>query len=254
MSLRKQFRPNSSSASVISDSRAEKLVELQGLDSGGRAKLLSNVEEGKGLPVQVPPMWVGATEDIDRTISMVQKKLGDLQKLHASMFLPQVEEDARDEAQAVEITTAEITRLLTDAQRRVRQLDASASSQGGEEINVLVNLQKAYAGQLGALTKSFRTAQQLYLTTLRKKSEKFKDSFGGPTGMQEEEFDDYEDKGFTDAQMQKLDRAENIVAQRDKQIRKINKSFIELSDLVLVVMEHSCHQQESNSSLDFQLK
>lgn len=219
------------------------LVELTETKSSQKAKLLEGAEGTAGsagppapasVVVTMPPAWAPATEDIQATLELVRRKIGDLQRLHANQFLVQVDDTAKDEQQAIEIATAELSRLLGTAQGRIKQLGGVATRIGGEEANVVKNVQSAFASQLGELTKGFRSAQQAYLTRIRKRNEKFRDSFnpGGAGGAEEEDDLDYEDKGFTDEQMAALQRAEVNVTQRDKQIRRIHKSIIELSDIV----------------------
>ena len=218
------------------------LVELQETKSSQKAKLLeggattktSGIGEAGSISITMPPAWAPATEDIQSTLELVRKKLGDLQRLHANQFLVQVDDTAKDEQQAIEIATAELSRLLGTAQGRIKQLGDVAIRIGGEEANVLKNVQSAFASQLGELTKGFRSAQQAYLTRVRKRNEKFRDSFNPGAGGDDDDDDalDYDDKGFTEEQMSKLQHAELNVTQRDKEIRKIHKSIIELSDIV----------------------
>jgi syntaxin 16 len=226
------------------------LVELQETKSSQKAKLLDGAEGTTGaagtaaaaasVSIAMPPVWTGATEDIQGTLDLVRRKVGDLQRLHANQFLVQVDDTAKDEQQAIEIATAELSRLLGTAQGRIKHLSDVATRIGGEEANLLRNVQAAFAQQLGELTKGFRAAQQAYLTRIRKRNEKFRDSFnptrgGSSGGLDDDDGDslaDYEDKGFTDEQMGALARAEVNVAQRDREIRKIHKSIIELSDIV----------------------
>jgi len=202
-------------------------VEMEHLSGGDHDSLADSVA------ISVPPVWEGVQNDIQGFLDAVRQKIGKLQQLQAAQFLVEIEDSPVQEQQRVEVATAEVSRLLGEVQKRVQQMGVLAKRATGEEAAIIHNLQTAYAQQLTELTQTFRSAQRNYLTSIRKRDAKFRDSFTVSSGNPDEDdsFLDYEDKGFTDDQMAHMQATERDVSIRDKQIRKIYRSIVELNEM-----------------------
>ena len=207
-------------------------VELERL-SGADGRSLA-----ESVAIDVPPVWEGVQNDLQGFVDAVRQKLARLQQLQAAQFLVEIDDTPGQEQQRVEVATAEVSRLLGETQRRVQQMGVLARRAAApEEAAIIRNLQAAYAQQLSELTQAFRAAQRSYLTSIRKRDAKFRDSFSAAAGTgagaddDDESLLDYEDRGFTDAQMAHMQATERDVSLRDKQIRKIHRSIVELNEM-----------------------
>jgi len=202
-------------------------VEMERLSGSDRESLADSVA------ISVPPVWEGVQNDIQGFMDAVRQKIAKLQELQAAQFLVEIEDSPVQEQQRVEVATAEVSRLLGEVQKRVQQMGVLAKRATGEEAAIIHNLQTAYAQQLTELTQTFRSAQRNYLTSIRKRDAKFRDSFTVTSGNPDDDDSilDYEDKGFTDDQMAHMQATERDVSIRDKQIRKIYRSIVELNEM-----------------------
>eukprot|EP00727_Mastigamoeba_balamuthi_P004211 m51a1_g13788 Syntaxin 16 (314) ;mRNA; f:332081-333482 len=209
------------SGAVVSGKSVELTVTADGT---------SSVLQGADFAMsEAPPRYFPVIEDIRATLGMIHNKQMDLQRLHESQFLVQID-DTSDEQHAIEIATAEITRLLAEAQQRIKGLGAAGGTDSNdEERRLLKNVQSALASQLGDETKRFRQSQQVYLTKLRKRNQKVRGTLSSPLDDEEEAYSG--DKGFTEAQMSQLATMNSTTVERDKEIRQIYKSIVELSEI-----------------------
>ena len=202
-------------------------VELERLSADGAGL-------GESVAVAVPPVWAGVQNDLQGFVDAVRQKLARLQQLQAAQFLVEIDDAPGQEQARVEVATAEVARLLGETQKRVHALGALARRAGApEEAAIVRNLQAAYAQQLAGLTQAFRAAQRGYLTSLRRRDAKFRDSFSAaaPADDDEEGLLDYEDRGFSDAQMAHMQATERDISVRDRQIRRIHRSIVELNEM-----------------------
>ena len=207
-------------------------VELERLSGADQGSLAESVA------IAVPPVWEGVQNDLQGFVDAVRQKLARLQQLQAAQFLVEIDDTPGQEQQRVEVATAEVSRLLGETQRRVQQLGVLARRAAApEEAAIVRNLQAAYAQQLSELTQTFRAAQRSYLTSLRKRDAKFRDSFSAASGAGADDDGDadsaldYEDRGFNDAQMAHMQATERDISVRDKQIRRIHRSIVELNEM-----------------------
>lgn len=189
----------------------------------------------------VPPIWASEADSLTDLMVTIQAKIQNLKILHNKKFHVSIEDSSQNEQRSIEIATMEISRLLGEAQRKIkilkRVIDNPETST--DECVIIQNIQSGFASQLSELTKTFRKAQQDYLEKTRKLENKTRDSFSGPMVDDDDEadagkdnYDDYEDKGFNENQLAQLRIAENRVDQRGKDIQKVYRSIIELNEMV----------------------
>lgn len=241
-----RFRESARGSARRSQNRElSKNVEIQLKNMGSQpqtTKLLQEVEPTSGdnpVVVTLPPQWVSTVDQISVQMDTIKHKIQQLKQLHKAHLLVEVGEEITDDVHIIEISTAEITQLLGDAQGKVKNLGkGQLIGASSDHVKMLHNVQGALASQLQDLTTSFRQSQQHYLTKLRARAQKFQDPFvaGATNSFNPDEADlnleDFEDKGFTDEQMSALAYAETDAAQRLRDIRQIAKSVVELAEIV----------------------
>jgi len=192
----------------------------------------------KPISITIPPAWMSLIEDINYDISRIKTKMAELSDCHKKHLLPQFGMDARvEEEQTIEILTDLITKFFQQAQQKVQRIGAEGLSHREELMKK--NVQSSLASQLQELSVQFRKSQQDYLQKLQGRTPK-------GSGIGVSLIDDDDDGkppvvSFTADQQRKVIEAEDIVAQRTKEIKQISKSINELAiifkDLALLVVE-----------------
>lgn len=178
--------------------------------------------------LNLPPDWLARVTDVQHDIQKIQTKLTDLTDLHKKHLLPGFD-DRTDEEHAVEILTADITKLFHQAQVKTKKI-GSDEKLTGEEKKVKANIQSALASKLQELSQTFRKNQKAYLQTLRSRAKKGK-AGSGFINFEEVDMDEYEDKGFSEQALKEAEGLEQRVSQREKDIKLIAKSINDLAEV-----------------------
>jgi len=152
----------------------------------------------------------------------------DLSELHKKHLLPGFD-DRTDEEHAVEILTADITKLFHQSQVKIKRIGAD-DKLTGEEKTIKTNIQSSLASKLQELSVQFRKNQKSYLQTLRSRSKKVKTGTGF-INFEEVDIDEYEDTGFSEKQLKQVDGMEARISQREKDIKLIAKSINDLAEI-----------------------
>jgi len=168
--------------------------------------------------------------------------MGDLSELHRKHLLPAFD-DRTDQEHAIEILTADITKMFHQCQQKIKSIGAGQILKQEEE-QMRKNVTSNFASQLQDLSVQFRKNQKSYLQSLRKFSGK-KLAGTGANGfidlMDEKEMDEYTERGFSDDQLKQVELMGDRVSQREKDILQIAKSINELAeifkDLQLLVID-----------------
>ncbi len=110
----------------------------------------------------------------------------------------------------------------------------------GAEKKMKDNITNKIALQLQELSGAFRKKQQEYLKSVQRlESRGVKDAFSPM--IDDDDVDDFVDKGFTTSQQQMANNLSAIVSQREKEIVAVAKSIEELAslfkDLSLLIVE-----------------
>lgn len=188
--------------------------------------------------INLPPDWLARVSDVQNDIQKINTRMTDLTELHKKHLLPGFD-DRTDEEHAVEIMTAEITKLFHQAQVKTKRI-GTEEKLSGEEKRVKTNIQSALASQLQDLSTTFRKNQKSYLQTLRSRSKKGKTG-SGFINFEEVDMEEYEDKGFSEQALQDAQGLEARVSQRERDIKLIAKSITELAevfkDLAVLVID-----------------
>jgi len=188
--------------------------------------------------INLPPDWLARVSDIQHDIQKITAKMNDLNELHKKHLLPTFD-DSTDEEHAVEIMTADITKLFHQAQGKIKRIGVDEKLTG-EEKKVKGNIQSAFASKIQDLSIQFRKNQKSYLQTLRTRATKGKKG-SGFINFEEVDIDEYEDKGFSEQALQEVAGMEARVTQRERDIKLIAKSINDLAeifkDLSILVIE-----------------
>jgi len=164
-------------------------------------------------------------------VERIGKATRELQALHTKRLM--VSFDDSGEAQLdeeIEYKTREATKLFRNCESTLKRISQSSDDVSDSELMIRSNIQKSSALKIQKLSSEFRRAQQEYMSRLKRQKEGANDAtfdFLSGGGAKEEE----EDVGFNDQQMQAVADLENLVSERDEEIRKIAESIQELSTI-----------------------
>jgi len=185
-------------------------------------------DEPRDHIINLPPDWLARVSDVQNDISKISGKMTDLAELHKKHLLPGFD-DRTDEEHAVEIITADITKLFHQSQVKIKKI-GSDEKLSGEERAIKTNIQSSLASKLQDLSVQFRKNQKSYLQTLRSRSKKVKTG-SGFINFEEVDIDEYEDKGFSEQALKQVEGMDARISQREKDITLIAKSINDLAEI-----------------------
>lgn len=172
------------------------------------------------------PSWVRDVDHVKEALGEIQRRMDDLQYMHASRLGSVFGKDLDDMENRIEGLTRQITDQFRKTERILQKVGAATRSAGGEEASIGANVQRSLAKQLQELSVNFRTSQRKYLVEV--KSQKNGDLVGDAKfGI------DLTDGGefFTTQQVQIVDDLQDSIQSRDKEISKIAQSIEELGTI-----------------------
>ncbi|XP_010464118.1 PREDICTED: syntaxin-43-like isoform X2 [Camelina sativa] len=181
------------------------------------------------VTVGLPPDWVDVSEEISVNIQRARIKMAELGKAHAKALMPSFGDDKEDQHQ-IESLTQEITFLLKKSEKQLQRLSAAGPS---EDSNVRKNVQRSLATDLQNLSMELRKKQSTYLKRLRLQKEDGTDLEMNLNGNRyKAEDDDFEDMVFSEHQMSKIKKSEEISVEREKEIQQVVESVNELAQIM----------------------
>ncbi|EOA31021.1 hypothetical protein CARUB_v10014167mg [Capsella rubella] len=181
------------------------------------------------ITVGLPPDWVDVSEDISVNIQRARTKMAELGKAHAKALMPSFGDDKEDQHQ-IESLTQEITFLLKKSEKQLQRLSAAGPS---EDSNVRKNVQRSLATDLQNLSMELRKKQSTYLKRLRLQKEDGTDLEMNMNGSRyKAEDDDFDDMVFSEHQMSKIKKSEEISLEREKEIQQVVESVNELAQIM----------------------
>ena len=197
---------------------------------GGYASDASDMEHGAAAAAAagLPPVWVDLVEGVEREVGKIEANIRQLRELHTKRLMVRFD-DANEAAldREIEAKTREATRLFRACEQALKRVNADESAEHSERI-IRGNIQRSVAIKIQALNTDFRKTQKEYLARL--KTQKGGDStFDFLSG--ESEPRPAEGAAFNEAQMAAVVDVENLVEERDAEIRKIAESIQELSTI-----------------------
>eukprot|EP01113_Clastostelium_recurvatum_P000022 TRINITY_DN1000_c0_g1_i1.p1 TRINITY_DN1000_c0_g1~~TRINITY_DN1000_c0_g1_i1.p1 ORF type:complete len:333 (-),score=73.01 TRINITY_DN1000_c0_g1_i1:27-962(-) len=201
----------------------------------------NEIEMTSQVTLNMPPEWLGHVSDIQYELQKIRSKMNDLSELHRKHLLPGFELDRNDQEHAIEILTGQITKMFRESQSRIKNVGQD-SRLTAEEKQMRQNIQSNTASQLQDLSVLFRKNQKSYLQGLRNMQRKGKGAGKGSfIDLDETELARVEERGFSQEQLQQVDRMRADITQRETDIIQIAKSIHELAeifkDLSLLVID-----------------
>ncbi|XP_010431279.1 PREDICTED: syntaxin-43 isoform X2 [Camelina sativa] len=181
------------------------------------------------VTVGLPPDWVDVSEEISVNIQRARTKMAELGKAHAKALMPSFGDDKEDQHQ-IESLTQEITFLLKKSEKQLQRLSSAGPS---EDSNVRKNVQRSLATDLRNLSMELRKKHSTYLKRLRLQKEDGTDLEMNLNGSRyKAEDDDFEDMVFSEHQMSKIKKSEEISVEREKEIQQVVESVNELAQIM----------------------
>lgn len=172
------------------------------------------------------PTWVADVDQVKEALAEIQRRMDDLQSMHASRLGSVFGKDLDDMESRIEGMTREVTDRFRKAERILQKVGAATRRAGGEEASIGANVQRSLAKQLQELSVNFRTSQRKYLSEV--KAQKHGDMVGDAKfGIDLTEEGDF----FTTQQVQVVDDLQEAIQSRDKEISKIAQSIEELGTI-----------------------
>ena len=174
-------------------------------------------------------------ENVDRDVARIEKSTKELQALHTKRLMVSFDESAEGMLdQDIEEKTREATKLFRSCEGTLKRIAADDDDASGSERTVKLNIQRSTASKIQKLNQEFRRSQQEYMARLRRQKEGAQGdstfdflSGGGATTNDPQSID----TGFNEQQMQAVADLENVVTERDDEIRKIAESIQELGTI-----------------------
>jgi syntaxin 16 len=191
-----------------------------------------NVQEGDGIQMTsltTRPPWVDDVDQVKTILHEIQRKMDDLQSLHASRVGSVFGKDLDDMEIRIEAVTREVTDRFRSAERILQKVGAATRRAGGEEAAIGANVQRSLAKQLQELSVTFRTSQRRYLAEVQAQK--------GGTMLTGDRFagidlsTEQEGSLFTTQQVQVVDDLQEAIQSRDQEIYKIAQSIEELGTI-----------------------
>ncbi|KAG7576170.1 Target SNARE coiled-coil homology domain [Arabidopsis thaliana x Arabidopsis arenosa] len=181
------------------------------------------------VTVGLPPDWVDVSEEISVYIQRARTKMAELGKAHAKALMPSFGDGKEDQHQ-IESLTQEITFLLKKSEKQLQRLSAAGPS---EDSNVRKNVQRSLATDLQNLSMELRKKQSTYLKRLRLQKEDGSDIEMNLNGSSyKAEDDDFDDMVFSEHQISKIKKSEEISVEREKEIQQVVESVSELAQIM----------------------
>uniref|UniRef100_A0A060T2E9 ARAD1A07810p n=1 Tax=Blastobotrys adeninivorans TaxID=409370 RepID=A0A060T2E9_BLAAD len=214
-----QFTPASAMATNGSE-------EQQGLMSGA---------EGIAIEMDtLPPAWLDMSQDVDDSLSEIQRLMNQLESLHRKNALPGFDDRTQDEHK-IESLTYDITQRLHGCQDTMKRFEhMSANPQSAAEAKMAANMKISLATRIQEKSTGFRKMQSSYLKSLRNDSYSTSPSPypGSYDPILEDEMDVTMSQHALQAQSQsQVPIEDESIRQREAEITKIAQSILELADI-----------------------
>eukprot|EP01102_Stenamoeba_stenopodia_P006789 TRINITY_DN1892_c0_g2_i1.p1 TRINITY_DN1892_c0_g2~~TRINITY_DN1892_c0_g2_i1.p1 ORF type:complete len:306 (+),score=60.32 TRINITY_DN1892_c0_g2_i1:289-1206(+) len=207
----------------LRDSDSIEMVEM-GKRSSSEAKLIDRDADHR---LNIAPNWLSIVDEVKLDLSRIQQKMEELKEAHKKHLLPGFD-DRPDEVQAIEIITADVTRLFSQSQMKIQNMSKVKLS--SQEKQMRDNLQSSLATKLQDLSMDFRKIQKRYLgqlQTLEKGGDPFKIT-GDDLVSESPLFD----QGMKDSQIQLIDHSVAHWEETERQTRQILSAVTDLTDIL----------------------
>lgn len=183
---------------------------------------------------RLPSQWTDKLEEIQAEINKIKKRTKELSLLHDRHLNRPTLDDGTEEEETINVKTQEITQMFQRCQRLIQTFNSTTRLSSGQEQKMIKNMVSSVARSLQDLSTSFRTAQSSYLKKLQGREERSNRYFSNGIdllGTETNQFSNFNDMQFSDAQLQLVEDNVLFVQQREKEILRIVQSIQELNDI-----------------------
>ncbi|KAL9652339.1 hypothetical protein ABK040_011995 [Willaertia magna] len=212
---------------------------------------LEDIEQGNDTQFSdsTSPLWYRVLTQVKIDIDTIKKFMEQLTSMHKQhcTFTVKKTSNFSEEEREIEILTEDIKRLFTRCKQYVERIELTDKPTSQEDV-IKKNLKMSLVTELNDLSKRFREQQQDYLQRLKSLKQRkqnvmvYKSEEINHSNLEEELTEEEQerinmleqkqfDPGFTDEQIQLLIQNEIENIRRDKEIREILASIVELNQL-----------------------
>ncbi|KAF0983138.1 hypothetical protein FDP41_011116 [Naegleria fowleri] len=209
------------------------------------------------------PLWYRVLTQVKIDIDSIKKYMEQLSQMHKQhcTFSVKKSNNFAEEERQIEILTEDIKRLFVRCKQYIERIVLEEKPKNQEDV-IKRNTKSALVMELNELSKQFREQQQDYLQKLKALKQRRQNVMLYKSDNQEHVDEDLTeeekeriealeqkqyDPGFTDEQIQMLIQNERENIRRDKELREILTSIVELNELF---KEFSALVVEQGSLLD----
>lgn len=194
---------------------------------------IKNCAEQEGVSIAITPGWVDVVISTNQHVARIKEMTERLNKLHTSRLMVRFDgQDSKYEGE-IEQLTQNVTDEFRSAEKGLRRMVQSDWNREYSAANSKArqNVQRALATQLQLLSVSFRKSQKTYLSRVKDQKE-------GPVEFNFlEEIENKQkrcggaDTGFSQTQSLETEIAEDVINERDQEIKRIATSITELATI-----------------------
>lgn len=183
------------------------------------------------------PEWLHTINMVRDDMTDIKRKMAHLEELHKTHTTPRFGADFKAEESEIEILTEEIKRLFVNCKKAIERFETRAYK--AEDL-MKQNAKQSLANELHDLYKGFRASQRTYLTKMQTLKDRIKDlqplsaepDLSPEERVQIEELEQkMYDPGFNEEQINELIANTRDIMRRDREIREILQSIVELQEL-----------------------
>lgn len=209
------------------------------------------------------PDWAFTYNELECDMSELETLLEQLISLYNKHLLPSFgETDTSQLEHDIRICSHQLTKLLHEVERKVRNVTKQTleldSDEKEVEIKIRRNMQKRYATPLQELSMSFRKRQKAYLDKLKEQRE----SFSAKTDSNMETLIDIGDSsatdryesGFSETQLLTVENATALAENRTRELTRVAENVNDLATLVKDIASLVVDQGTVLDRIDYNLE
>lgn len=179
---------------------------------------------------EAPPYWVVYCSEAEKDMALIKDQMPELEKLHKSALVDF--SDDMDTEHEIELLTGRISEIFQHCQLLIRKIGhpPKGTKETPDQTKLRHNAQISLATSLQDLSQEFRKTQSNYLKRLQGTETRNREALAGNQLLSNDDYDDF-DTGFNDDQMMILQNAEEMAAEREREITKIAQSINDLAQI-----------------------